>query len=924
MLAAFLVSSGAEPRLASAVQNSDSRVAPSNLRCEYRTEPLAVDSMAPRLSWELGASAAAQRNLGQLAYRIFVASDRAVLDGGKGDLWDTGRVESDETLGISYAGRKMTSRVRCWWKVKVWDKQGAESEWSAPSSWTMGLLAADDWGGKWIGAPEAGFAAPMFRREWKLRAKPVRATAFFCGLGYGELYLNGRKVGDHVLDPGFTDYTKRTLYVTHDVTTHMSEGANAVGIVLGNGWYWMPTPDLWDFHKASWRDFPRAILQLDVEFSDGTRESLVTDGSWLWTTSPVLFNCLRGGETIDLRPSEAGWQKPAFDDSSWRRAVVLPAPAGRLVAQRHPPVRAVREIPPVKLTQPRPGVFVYDLGKYISGWPRYHKRTGHGLKVTLSCNEKLGVDGTVDMGELSEMTFGRYQTDIMVGPANLTYEPRFTLHGFRYVQLESSQRTPAGTPISNVMPGDLVAVEVRSDLRAVGGFVSSDANLNAIYQLLEQTALSNLVGIGTDCPSREKLGWTYDGFVAMQAAANTYEVGVLCSKWVDDMRDAQESGGNVPRIVPTGGWGRMKADGSMGRNDPWWGCSLVRAPWFLYVRQGDRRGLEAAYPAMKRYVDFISSTAKDGLLYWQLGDWLASSAEPPSVVVSSESVRSRAPVPLVSTAAWYHAADILARAAEVLGHVADADRYRALAHHIRDDFNRHFLDSAGRLAGERDQTSLALMLALNLAPEQHRAAILQQLVADLTARGGHLCTGIVGTRFLLEALAENGEAALAVRALTVDGFPGYLHMIRNGATTVWEDWRGQFALNHAGLCSPASWLFEGLAGIRPDPNFPGFKRIIIKPAAVADPEWVEAWHQSPRGRVAVRRETKAGRITVSVNVPPGCTAEVHVPGVDISHVTEGEKPVGEALGVRFLRQQGKAAVFETGSGEYQFAGVVLR
>jgi len=458
------------PQTTGVGQIGSCRIEPVNLRCEYQLAPLGVDTREPRLSWELNATTGSERGLRQTAYHILAASSRVGVDNGEGDLWDSKTVQSDETLGIKYAGKRLASRQQVWWKVKVWDQEGNESGWSAPASWGMGMIEPGDWNGQWIAAPEAGFSTPVFRKEWTLREKPVRAIAYFCGLGYGELYLNGKKVGDHLLDPGFTDYTKRALYVPYDVTKHLAAGTNAVGIMLGNGWYWMPTPDIWDFQKASWRGFPRAILQLEIEYADGRRESLVTDGSWKWTVGPVLFNCLRGGETIDARGPIAGWDRPGYNDASWRPANVLRAPVGRLVAQRHPPIRAVREIRPVKLTQPKPGIFVYDLGEYISGWPRYYKRPGHGLKVTLACNEKLDRDGTVDMRELSEFTLGRYQTEIMVGKAGVTYEPRFTLHGFRYVQLESSQRTPSGGFVTNVALGDIVGVEVRSDLATGGGF----------------------------------------------------------------------------------------------------------------------------------------------------------------------------------------------------------------------------------------------------------------------------------------------------------------------------------------------------------------------------------------------------------------------------------------------------------------------
>ena len=899
-----------------------STVAPLSMRCEYQRDPLGIEAQHPRLSWEVKATVESARARTQTAYQIAVASSRGQLVNDVPDMWDSGKIQSDETLGIHYSGKPLLSGERYWWKVRVWDQEGVASAWSEPALWSMGLLNRTDWGGGWIGAPAAGFAAPMFRKEWRLREKPLRAMAYFSGLGYGELYLNGAKVGDHMLDPGFTDYTKRTLYVPYDVTEQLTAGTNAVGIILGNGWYWMPTPDIWDFQKASWRDNPRAIMRLEVEYPDGTKESLVTDRSWKWATGAILFNCLRGGETIDLRADQPGWDRAGFNDSSWRDAVELPGPAGALVAQQHTPIRKLREIKPVKLTQPKPGVFVFDLGEHISGWPRYHKRPGHGLKVTLSSNEKLSKDGTVDMVDLAEMTLGRYQTNIMVGGAG-TYEPRFTLHGFRYVQMDTQQRAAFGGPITNVSLEDIVGVEARSDLPTVGGFTSSDEDLNAVYRLLLRAALGNLVGIGTDCPSREKLGWTYDGLVALQAAAHEHDVGRLASKWVDDMRDAQEPGGNIPRIVPTGGWGKLKQDGAMGRNDPWWGSAIIRTPWFLYLHQGDRRGLETAYPAMKRYVDFIGTTAVDGLLRWQLGDWLAQSADPVEAVGYYQATRSVAPVPLVSTAAWFHAAEIMSKAAATLGETADVRKYQELVQRIRTDFNRHFLDSSGKLLVKNDQTSPALALALGLAPEQHREEILQQLVADIAARDGHMATGIVGTRFLPYALAGSGRADLAVSTLTVDGFPGFLHMVRQGGTTVWEDWRGQYALNHSGLASPALWLFEGLAGIRPDPTKPGFKRIVIKPAFVGKPEWVEAWHESPRGRIAVRRETNNGRINLSVTVPANCTAEVYLPGEDVSQVTESGKPIAEAVAVRFLRKEDKMIVLETDSGQYLFSSVVV-
>ncbi len=888
-------------------------VQPVNPRCEYLINPLAVNVTDPCLSWELQAVDATRRGLRQSAYRVIVASNQEILARNEGDLWDSGKAASDKSVGIVYAGKPLVSRQHCHWKVMVWDQDGQPSAWGPANWWGMALLQASDWLAQWIGAPEAGFSAPYLRTEWTLSKKPGRATAYFCGLGYGELSINGRKVGDQVLDPGFTDYTRRVLYVAHDVTEQLTTGKNAVGILLGNGWFWLPTPDLWGFHKAIWRGTPRALLQVEVEYADGSRETLTSSAVWKWALSPIVFNCVRAGEVIDKQEERVGWDKPKFDDTGWRPVSILPAPPGKLVPQQHPPIRAVREIRPVSLTHPKPDVFVFDLGEYISGWPRYHKREGHGEKVTLTCGERLGTDGTVSTRVAAEYTYGNYQTEIAVGEPG-TYEPRFTYHGFRYVQLDRGEGQGQPTP------DDLVGVEVRSDLPPAGGFSSSDETLNAVKRLLVNGAIAGVMGsVGSD-PSREKLNWMCDGIVVTYAVAHDFDVGAVCRKWVDDMIDAQDSTGQIHRFAP---WPHA-TDWSTADplpTDPWWGSDVTSAPWFLYCHYGDARTLRHAYPAMKRFLDRITRSTQDGLIQFRYGDWLARTADNPENGVAQRD--SRAPVPLVGTAGWYYMADLIARIADTLGEKSDATEYHQLANRIRETFIRTFIDRDGRLSTDDDQTAPSLALALGLAPSEHRQTIFDQLVDNVTVRrNGHINTGFVGLRFLPYVLTSGGRPDVAVRALTIDGFPGYVNMIRRGATTTWEDWRGDNVLIHPGLTSPCLWLYEDLAGIQIDPSAPGFKHIIFKPAVVDKPEVVEAWHHSPYGRVAVRRECKAGRFTLVVDVPPNSTAEVHIPAVDAGKVTEGGKPVREVAGIRLLRYENNLAIFEIGSGRYRFASVL--
>ena len=458
---------------------------PVRLRCEYLLNPVGIDTPRPRLNWILESQSKA-RGQKQTAYQILVATSETALSSGRGDLWNSGRIDSNQSVQTPYGGNALPSRQRCWWKVRVWDEQGKPSAWSEPARWSMGLLAPSDWQGGWIGGNlriEDAHAVYL-RREVGLSRRPVRATAYICGLGYYELYLNGKRVGDHVLDPAFTDFDKRVMYVSYDVTHEVLSGQNVVGVILGNGWFHPITPDLFGYQKAPWRTIPQLLINIDLEYADGARETIASDTNWKWSTGPLVFNCIRAGETYDAGLEMPGWNQPAFIESNWNHAISLPPPKGRLSAQMEPPMRATETLKPVKLSEPKPGVYLYDLGVILTGWVRFEAHGEPGQKITLDYNEVLNPDGTLDTTYSNTHTYGRFQKDelILDQDGKGVIEPRFTYHGFRYVQIAGLKSKPS--------LASLEAMSVHTDWESAGTFSCSNPQLNKLEQAVQARLLS--------------------------------------------------------------------------------------------------------------------------------------------------------------------------------------------------------------------------------------------------------------------------------------------------------------------------------------------------------------------------------------------------------------------------------------------------
>lgn len=815
-------------------------------------------------------------------------------------------------------------------EVEGWQQPGfADDAWvPAHDTGAMGIAPwhgvrsprAADWGQDRPG--------PLLRKAFRVRQPVKRATVYVCGLGYYELRLNGRKVGDRVLDPPFTRYDRRCLYTTYDVTAQVRRGENALGVVLGNGWYNQHAREEWDFDRAAWRDRPKLLLHLRLELADGSIQTLVSDRTWRGAAGPIRRDGIRNGELYDARRQVPGWDRPGFDDRAWARVAAVkppqsseagerpatptpPAPqlpAGAppasggmegptaadsrlLRSQTAPPIRVTQTLKPVRLSEPKPGVFIFDLGQAFAGWAQLRVRGPAGTRVTLRYGERLDAEGMLTRGEIETLVYqGPFQTDVYIlkGQGLEVWEPRFTYHGFRYVEVTGFP----GRPTLDSLRGRVV----HTDFAPAGTFACSNDLLNRIQRLTLWAYRSNFVGYPTDCPQREKNGWTGDAHLAAEQGLFNWHSAAAYARWMNDFKDEQRPNGELPGIVPTSGWGY-----GIG---PAWDSAYVLIPWYLYVYCGDTRVLAEHYPGMKRYVDYLTTRAKDHLVDYGLGDWVPAKTE--------------TPVAVTSTAYYYVDALTVARAARLLGKHAEAEQYAALAAQIRQAFRQAFVREDGGVANN-SQTALSGALFQGMVDPDERERVLGKLVADIERQEDHLDTGILGAKYLFHALTEGGRADLAYRVATQTTFPSYGYWIRQGATTLWEDWRGAASRNHVMFGDISAWFYKALAGINPDPAAPGFQHVILRPHPVGDLRFVRATYRSPYGTIVSDWRREGGRFRWRVRVPPNSTATAYMPCARPEVITEGGKPAARAEGVRLVRVEAGATIFTLQSGHYTFA-----
>jgi alpha-L-rhamnosidase len=869
----------------------------AGLRCEYAVDPLGLGATRPRLSWALVST---RRGEQQTAYQVLVAATEEALARNEGNLWDSGRVASDRSVHVPYAGVPLVSRQRAVWKVRVWDDDGRETAWSPVARFEMGLLRPSDWSARWIGrlAPETSPDSPpatYLHREFPATRPVRRARVYASAKGLYELFLNGVRVGEDYFRPGWTDYRDRFQVQTYDVGPLLREGRNAIGVVLGDGWY---AGHVADRGRENWGRSTRALVQLELEYDDGTQARVVSDASWKAGEGPIRSSDLLMGEIYDARREIAGWAEPGFDATGWRSPEVEALGSVPLVPQVGPSVRRVAELNPQELTQPSPGVHVYDLGQNMVGFVRLRVSGPAGTTVRLRHAEMLNPDGSIYTANLRSAR--ATDTYTIKGGGLEVWEPTFTYHGFRYVEVTGYPGIPR--------PDAVTGVVLSSALDATGVLQTSDDLVNQLQHNIVWGQRGNYLEVPTDCPQRdERLGWMGDAQVFARTACFNFDVASFLTKWLQDVRDAQSPDGGFPNFAPVPG---KKEGGS-----PAWGDAGVMVPWTLYRCYGDKRVLEQQYDAMKRWIAYVRDANPD--LLWvkrsdaNFGDWLNVGAD--------------APRDVLATAYFARSTRLVAKTARVLRREEEAREFERLFGRIRDAFDRAYLKPDGRIEGDT-QTIYLLALAFDLLPEERRPRAAECLVEDIVEkRHGHLSTGFLGVSLLNPVLTRIGRTDLAYRLLLEDTYPSWGYSIRQGATTIWERWDGwtedkgfqdpgMNSFNHYSLGSVGQWLYAVVAGIDLDPEEPGYQRIILQPRPGGGLTHAEGALRTLYGRIRSAWRIESGRLRWDVEVPPNTTAEIHVPTCDPESVTEGGRPAAEAEGLTPIGP----AVFEAGSGRYFF------
>ena len=938
-LAAGAAMGPALPRRAAAAGNplrrDDSRecdIRPQDLRLEWRAGPIGVETRRPRLTWTLAADPRL-RGVKQSACQVILASSKDAVTAGHGNIWDSGVLETPE-LGLVPAGDlPLRSHTPYWYAAQVWDEHGRASGFTRPARFMTGLMSPDDWRAAWISdgpdwshssepppAVYRGSAAeprrmPLFRRELRIDRPLARAVVSVCGLGQYELRINGRRAGAGVLQPGWSNYRRTVLYDTLEVTPLLSQGANVLGVMLGNGFF--------DVEKYAGRytklvgtfGRPRLILQLSLFYADGSRHVVSSNGSWRTCAGPITLSSVYGGEDFDARLEPRGWDLPGCDVQAgrgWASAVEVAGPGGVLRAQCIPPITVARTYEPVRMTVPRPGVLVYDLGENFSGWPVIAVRGAAGRRVRLLPGELLDSHGLVTQRSANARPDDAVYFDYTLAADGIErWQPRFSYYGFRYVQVEGASPPGLGER------GEPELLELRgeflhADLPACGSLSTGNPLLDRIHELILQALLSNTFSVLTDCPQREKLGWLEQTYLNADTVFYNEDAVTLYEKMMRDMADSQLSDGMVPAIAPEY-VAFLNEDGSSSafRDSPEWGAAVVLSPWAAYCYNGDRRILETGYPAMCRYADCLARRARDGLIDYGLGDWYDIGPKPPG----ESQLTSKT---LTATTTYCVLLRKLSTIARLLGHGADARRHARRAVESRRALNTHLFHPKIGQYDRGSQTANAMPLAAGLVPKGHRAAVLENLIADIRAHGNHVTAGDVGFHYVVLALMKSGRGDVLYDILTRADPPSYGSQLARGATSLTESWNADpgHSQNHFMLGQAETWLYGGLAGIRIDMSQPPAERIRIAPQPVAGIPAASAHYRSVLGEVAVSWRKENGRLHVEIAVPPGTAATLEIPSRRPGEVLESGRPLLQAHGITAVRHAARAAIITVGSGRY--------
>jgi len=879
------------------------------LTCQSLINPAGIDNNQPYFSWMAESDVRGQK---QTAYQILVTDNEDDIEQEKGGLWNSGKISSNQTHAIYYEGQPLISNRTYYWKVRLWDIDGNPTNFSQTARFTTSVLDPGVWQAKWMGmgtgkdpVNEKGFydekvkvdeegdsiryheSSLLLRKEFSF-SKPVKqAILHVCGLGLYELSMNGNRIGKKVLNPAKTNYNKVVLYDTYDITSHFSDEENVIGIMLGNGWF-NPIQKWWSW-RMQWFGEKRAMLQMHLTFEDNTSQVITSDGSWKIAEGPVRKHCIYDGEVYDANREIPGWDRPGYDDSDWEFAEIVNPPRGVLKSQIMPAIQQTEVLKPLSVTQPNDTIWVVDFGQNFAGWIRIHLKEQKGSRLVIRYAEN-SKDGMIDV-----KTNGMAQAkDIYIskGGEPEVYEPRFTYHGFRYVEI--------GGLSADLSPDDIEGVVVHSAVEPIGHFECSNEQINKIHKVTLWSQRSNLMGFPTDCPQREeRLGWIGDAHVVAEEAIFNFDMNLFYAKWLNDIRVNQDTLGYLPYVAPR--------PISLGHSAISWSSGYSLIVWYHYLYYGDKQILADHYQAMKKYVDYLTSRSHNFIAQDdKYGDWVSP----------LDGWHQGLPM-CTSTGFYYYITSILAKSASLLGIEQDAREYRLLSENIKNAFNEKFFHPAEKSYDTGSQFANAFTLFLDMVPEDLRKGVLETLVNDIVSRDGHLTTGILGTKYLMEILSLENRSDIAWLVATRTDYPGWIHLIKN-RTTLSEHWDQSGSSNHVMLGSIDSWFYHVLAGIRHDEHAPGFDNLTIKPFFPDDLSWVKASVGTTRGNIVSEWEKNGNNLQMKVEIPVNSTGTIYIPAEDPAGIQEGSVTAGNAEGVTYLKMEDQYAVYQVGSGIYHF------
>ncbi len=892
-----------------------------NLKCEYKENPTAIEARSPRLSWVITSD---QYNVLQTAYEVIVADNSSSLNKNIGNIWNSKKLMSSASILVPYSGKALQATKTYFWKVRIWDNKHNVSAWSKPAAWQMGLLTVSDWkGAKWIAyeklppsqrivpaihgdGPESLGARkdilPIFRKDFTVKRAVKAATLFISGLGQFEASLNGKKIGDHFLDPGWTNYDKEAMYLGFDVTAQLSQGKNTIGVMLGNGMYYIPGERYRKITGAF--GYPKLICRLKLQYADGTSEDIVSDQSWKTAAGPITFSSIYGGEDYDARLEQAGWDTPYFNDATWKH-VVLIEDSAVLKAQIASPVKVMATITTKKISHPNDSTWVYDLGQNASGIPKIMLSGIKGAIVKITPGELLDDNGLVTQQATGEPSYFCYT---LAGNRVETWQPKFSYYGFRYLQVTGA--APRQDRQHGRLPKvlQLVGLHIRNSAEQSGEFSCSKKLFNRTDKLIKWAIKSNMVSLLTDCPHREKLGWLEEDHLMANSIRYNFDLTNLFLQEIENMKLAQRDNGMIPDIAPE--YVRFE-DGFA--DSPEWGSSGVLLPWYVYQWYGNPDVLNNSYDMIKRYVDYLRSQAKQNIVDYGLGDWYDIGPNPPGEAQLT-------PKAVTATAYYYYDLSILSKIAKILGKDNDATKYAEIAKDVRVSYNQKFFDPQTNQYSTASQTANAISVYMGLVEEQHKAAVVDNIVKDVRKHHNAITAGDIGFRYLLKVLADEGRSDVIFDMNSRTDVPGYGYQLAHGATSLTESWQAYrfVSNNHFMLGHLMEWFYNDLAGISQDDNVAGSQKIIIQPTPVGDVTFAEARWASPYGEILSSWQKTNNRFVLKVAIPVNTSAKIYLPATASSKIYLGDKLINGVKGVTAEKNKNGKTLIELGSGEYHF------